>query len=173
MTRWLSALINGTMIACTLVAGVFQAFSEFVMVSLDRATRAGGIESMQIINREVFTTIFMLLLIGMSLLAPVIAGVALMKLKGPAKTHILIGSAVYFFGVFLVTLLGNVPLNNALARLPFASLAAKDYWEAVYFPQWTFWNHVRTIGSLIAATFFLMASHAIKKTASAGWEVQP
>ncbi len=167
MIRWFKVLISGATIACALVAGVFQAFSEFVMVSLDHSMRAGGIESMQIINREVFTTIFMVMLIGMSLVAPIMAGIALLKLRGPARTHILLGSAAYVVGVFAVTLLGNVPMNNALARLPFDSVAAKDYWETVFFPRWTFWNHVRTIGSVVAAAFYLLASHALIRTSSA------
>ena len=51
--------------ATGLVAGVFLTFSDFVMKSLFAAEPAAGTEAMQIINRKVYNSIFMVLLIGM------------------------------------------------------------------------------------------------------------
>jgi uncharacterized membrane protein len=162
MMRWLPLLAGMAAIACALVAGFFQSFSEVVMVSLDRSMRAGGIEAMQTINREVFGTVFMVLLLGMSLAAPLAAGTAWFTLSGPPRTWLVLAGLSYFVGVFLVTLLGNVPMNTALSQLPFASPEAREYWEAVYFPRWTLWNHVRTLGAVSASLCFLLASHALQ-----------
>ena len=64
-------------IAYALVAGVFLSFSDFVMRSLDKTESSGGVAAMQHINREVFRTLFMVLLIGMTVLSPVLMWVAL------------------------------------------------------------------------------------------------
>ncbi|MGB5213773.1 MAG: hypothetical protein WBN88_09045, partial [Anderseniella sp.] len=52
-------------VACGLIAGVFLAFSDFVMKALFAASPASGIEAMQLINRKVYGSVFMALLIAM------------------------------------------------------------------------------------------------------------
>jgi len=49
-----------------------------------------------------------------------------------------------------VTMLFNVPLNNALAS------AGELHWPQ-YLARWTRWNHVRTITSMGAAALFIAA----------------
>ena len=60
--------LSGLLMA--LVAGVFLAFSDFVMRSLSDASPRAGIEAMQIINRKVYSSVFLVWLLG---LAPVSA----------------------------------------------------------------------------------------------------
>lgn len=55
-------------VASLLVAGVFQSFSDFVMRGLIFAEPVGGAQSMQMINRTVMRSVFIILLLG---LAPV------------------------------------------------------------------------------------------------------
>lgn len=62
---WLLFTYEVSLISCALVAGVFPTFSDFVMRSLNRARTSATVEVMQGINREVFKTVFMVLLIGM------------------------------------------------------------------------------------------------------------
>ncbi|NJP11062.1 MAG: DUF1772 domain-containing protein [Leptolyngbyaceae cyanobacterium RU_5_1] len=47
----------------------------------------------------------------------------------------------------------NVPLNDALAVVKSNSTEGAALW-ANYLKNWTFWNHVRTIASLVAAALF-------------------
>jgi uncharacterized membrane protein len=63
---------------------------------------------------------------------------------------------LYFVGCFLVTILGNVPLNDALAKLAAADPMSEDVWRR-YLVQWTRWNHVRTVASFTAALAFALA----------------
>ncbi|MBW4500504.1 MAG: DUF1772 domain-containing protein [Scytonema hyalinum WJT4-NPBG1] len=49
-----------------------------------------------------------------------------------------------------VTLVFNVPLNDALAIAKPDSTQGANLW-AKYLTNWTFWNHVRTIAALAAA----------------------
>ncbi len=143
-------------LVCGLVAGVFLSFSDFVMRSLVAARPEGGIESMQMINRKVYRSLFLVMLLGMAPVSVGFAVYAYLFLAGPASTLITAGATIYLAGVFLVTVLANVPMNKRLDDMdPYAQQTA-DYWTT-YGIVWTRWNHVRTLGSLATALCFLFA----------------
>lgn len=139
------------------IGGVFSAFSEFVMAGLLRAAPAGGIESMQHINRTVLKTQFVAGIVLIPVLSMLFAAYGLWSLSGPALTAIVIAPVVYVPAVFLVTIFGNVPMNETLDRLDHTSLAAQQYW-AHYGRKWTRLNHVRTAGSILTAGIYLVAA---------------
>lgn len=144
-----------TVIATALVAGVFLAFSDFVMKGLNAATPTGGMEAMQVINRQVYGSVFLVLLLG---LAPVTAGLATYAyhfVPGNAALWITSGAGLYVVGVVLVTMVCNVPMNKELDALDIASASGTAYWE-VYGADWTGWNHVRTLCSAASALCFLV-----------------
>jgi uncharacterized membrane protein len=121
---------------------------------------AAGIEAMQMINRKVFRSCFLILLLGLVPVSLAFAGYAYVYWSAPASPTIIGGAAIYMISVFLVTLAGNVPMNNRLERMdPFAQETA-DYWK-VYGVVWTRWNHVRTLGSVASAVCFLIAAIAL------------
>lgn len=143
-----------------LVAGVFQSFSDFVMAGLGRAAPAGGIESMQHINRTVFRSVFLASLLT---LVPATIGFAVFALsfgEGPGRDLVVAAALIYVTGVFGVTMFGNVPMNKRLDIVDFRSSDAADYWRR-YCRNWTRWNHVRTIGSAVTAALFMLAAGLI------------
>lgn len=157
-SAWFLIVCQVSVIACAMVSGVFLTFSDFVMRSLDGAKTAAGVEVTQVINREVFRSVFMFLLLGMSALSPFLVGYAYFCVAGSAAALIMTGGAVYFVGVFVVSLVFNVPMNNRLAAKDYASPEAATYWTNTYMPQWTFWNYVRAVASAASAICFLTAS---------------
>ena len=112
------------MIAFALVAGVFLTFSDFVMRSLAATQAAGGIEAMQHINRKVFRTLFMVLLIGMAIVSPLMAAAAFWQVSGPASAWIIAAAVTYVIGTFGVTVVFNVPMNERLDRMAHDSAIA-------------------------------------------------
>jgi len=158
MTTWFPVVLEISIIASAVVSGVFLTFSDFVMRSLDRADRAAGIEVMQVINREVFHWVFMALLLGMSALSPLLAVYAYYNLAETGALFVEAGGIIYFIGVFVVSLIYNIPMNNRLDRLSHTSAEAAEYWSTTYFPKWTYWNYVRAISACVAAICFLIAS---------------
>ena len=56
----------------------------------------------------------------------------------------------------MVTMVFNVPLNNALAAADATTSTGQDVWTN-YLTNWTLWNHVRTIASLAACGCFITA----------------
>lgn len=143
-------------LAYALVGGVFLAFSDFIMRSLARTGGTGGIEAMQVINRDVFRWVFMALFLG---LAPVSAGLTIHAVTGiqsTASVAILLAGLVYLTGCFAVTVVFNVPMNKALAGMDLSDEATRRYWSETYLPRWTFWNTVRTIACTLSAFLVLV-----------------
>lgn len=146
-----------SVIACGVVSGVFLTFSDFVMLSLDRARTAAGVEVMQVINREVYNSVFMFLLIGISALSPFLMGYAYFRIDGFASVLIMMGGLTYLAGVFAVSLIFNVPMNKQLDRWEYSDHEAATYWSNTYMTRWTYWNHVRAIASAVSAICYLVA----------------
>lgn len=153
---WELIVVAASVVACGLVAGVFTTFSDFVMKSLAASAPASGIEAMQIINRKVYKTVFMVLLLGMSVLSPLLIGYAYFTFSGAASAWIIAGASLYLAGVFLVTVVFNVPMNKRLDLLGHAGPDAASYWK-IYVPVWSFWNTVRALSSGGSAICFLVA----------------
>ena len=136
-------LIHVLVMAATfVVGGVFMAFSDFIMGGLRQVAPGSGAEGMQGINRRVYRSVFLFTFLG---LGPVYAG--LMLVTGFAAPKITLAGTVYLLGVILVTMVGNVPLNNRLDRLEGAEAAR--YWPQ-YDRRWRPLNHLRTVSCLIA-----------------------
>jgi uncharacterized membrane protein len=117
---------------------------------------ACGMAAMQSINRKVYGSLFLVLFLVMAALAVGLGGYALTAAPPAVSSWLLAGSVAYLFGVFVVTLLCNVPMNKVLDGVPGESPEAARYWVG-YLKLWTRWNHVRTLASVIAAICFLIA----------------
>jgi uncharacterized membrane protein len=153
-----------SVIGCALIAGVFFAFSTFVMNALSRLQPAEGIAAMQSINITAINPLFMTALFGTAATCLLLSVSTLSKLSQPDAVYLLGGSLFYLIGTVGVTIAFNVPLNNALALVeplgtriadPSSNEGAKLW--AKYLTDWTFWNHIRTVAALIAAILFILA----------------
>ncbi|MFB2981835.1 DUF1772 domain-containing protein [Microseira sp. BLCC-F43] len=152
----LSTLKLFAALGCGLVAGVFFAFSTFVMPALAKLQPAQGIAAMQSINIAAINPLFMFAIFGTAAACLFLAIASLFKWHQPDTAFILISSLLYLVGVVGVTIAFNVPLNDALAIAKPNSAEGARIW-ANYLTNWTFWNHVRTVASLAAATLLTMA----------------
>jgi uncharacterized membrane protein len=148
---WFSALGTG------LTAGVYFAFSAFVMASLSRLNPALAVEAMNTINTDIVRSAFMPVFMGTTLSSAALAVAALLRMNEPGAVAMLAAGAIYIAGMFLVTMIFNVPLNDALARQGDGDPAAA--WSG-YAGAWTGWNHVRTLSSVAASTLFVWALSA-------------
>ncbi|MCB1428234.1 MAG: DUF1772 domain-containing protein [Nitratireductor sp.] len=155
MSALLYMLIHVAILAYALVGGVFLAFSDFIMRSLSLTGGTGGVEAMQVINREVFRWVFMALFLGMAPVSLAIAGYGAAHLDHPAGALVLSAGLVYLVGCFGVTIFCNVPMNEALANMNLSEDATRAYWMDTYLPRWTLWNTVRTSACILSATLLL------------------
>ncbi|UBF30323.1 DUF1772 domain-containing protein (plasmid) [Kovacikia minuta CCNUW1] len=143
-------------IGCGLVAGVFFAFSTFVMPALARLQPKDGMTAMQSINITAINPLFMLALFGTAAICLFLAIISLLKWDQPGSIYLILGSVLYLGGTIGVTIAGNVPLNDALAVVKPGSPEGADLWMK-YLTDWTFWNHIRTLAALVAAGLFTVA----------------
>jgi uncharacterized membrane protein len=139
-----------------LVAGVFFAFSSFVMGALARLPAAQGIAAMNAINVVVINRSFLGVFFGTAALCALLAAAALAGMTGGRAPWLLVGAATYLVGSIGVTMACNVPRNVALAKLDPAAAGAPAAWSD-YVGGWTGWNHVRAVASLVAAALFVLA----------------
>lgn len=144
---FVAAIVSG------IVGGIFYAFSSFVMPALSRIPAPEGIRAMQRINIDVFHWSFMGLFFGMPALCLGIAIASAWKVWGSGTPFALTGALVYLLGCFFVTVVGNVPRNNALAQVEASEEAAEGVWHD-YLRVWTRWNTLRTVACIVAAVAF-------------------
>lgn len=135
------------------VAGVFFAFSTFVMPALARLAASHGVAAMQAINAAALDRWFLGALFGAAALC---LALALVGWGEPGARLRLAGAALYLVGAIGVTIACNVPRNQALQPLAPGGPAALALWGP-YLREWTAWNHVRTLASIAASAAFTLA----------------
>ncbi|HKU97935.1 MAG TPA: anthrone oxygenase family protein [Vineibacter sp.] len=145
-----------TALGCGLVAGIFFAFSTFVMGALARLAPAQGITAMNSINVVVINPWFGSVFFGTAVVCAVLLVIALVNWHKPGSVYVIIAAVLYVVGALGVTMAFNVPRNNALAAVDPASAEGARLW-ADYVVTWTFWNHVRTIAPLLATALLIVA----------------
>jgi uncharacterized membrane protein len=153
--QWLDALALVAALGSGLIAGVFFAFSTFVMKALARLAPAEGIAAMQSINVVVLNPWFLGVFTGTALLSGTAIVAALLHWRGTVSALLIAGGLFYLVGTFGVTVVCNVPRNQMLAQVVRTDAQAAALWSD-YVRTWTLWNHVRTFGGLVAAGAFTL-----------------
>lgn len=150
VTTFIAAVGSGV------VAGIFFAFSNFVMPALGRVAPASGIAAMQAINVTVINPGFMLAFMGTAVLCLGLALGSWLWLGEWSGKLLLLGSLIYLIACIGVTMALNVPLNDAIAVVKPETIEAGELWQR-YLVDWTFWNSVRTAASALAMVLFMLA----------------
>ena len=151
---WAAALSSGVM------AGVYFTFSTFIMRAFGTLEAPQAVTAMNAINTSILRSLFMPLFFGSSIVSVLLVVVAVMNWGDAGAWMALLAGVIYFFGMFVCTVLFNVPLNNALGALAPNSTDSFQFWT-YYLKTWTNWNHLRTISSLLTGTLcvWLLSSH--------------
>ncbi len=133
-----------------LVGGIFFAFSSFVMAALGRLPSEQGVAAMNSINVTVQNPVFFLAFFGTGLVCLALMIGAFVG-WGQLDGRLIVAAAlIYLVGCIGVTIVFNVPLNNALAATP----DAPGLWTR-YLDIWTTWNTVRTVACTVASGLFV------------------
>jgi uncharacterized membrane protein len=156
MTGTVQMLVAVTTGGCGLVAGVWFAFSSFVMQGLHRADAREAVAAMHGINKTAVTAVFMTAFGATALLCLGLAVWGVLTWHDLRAKLVVAASAIYLIGSFGVTSAANVPLNNKLERVDASGPHAGRGWHDFYAP-WLAWNHVRTITAIAAFALFLTA----------------
>lgn len=145
-------LIIAALLGSSIIGGGLFVFSSFIMQSLSRLAPADGIAAMQSINIVVINRSFIGTFLATAALSVVILLVPFDG--GPVANSLAnIGAGAYLVGTFLVTVRGNVPLNNHLAAISADDESSVAVWED-YLVRWTRLNTLRTACALFAVLCF-------------------
>ncbi|WP_433796224.1 DUF1772 domain-containing protein [Actinoplanes sp. CA-252034] len=141
MTRPWEILTAATVAGSGLLAGVFFAFSAFVMSGLRRLPEQDGSAAMRSLNVTAQRPPLMIALFGVSVLCVVVIVRAIAGWPRPGAVWLLAGAIVTLVGAVGVTAAINVPLNNRLD-------AGTVLWSQ-FLAAWEPANHARTILCLL------------------------
>ncbi len=155
MTALTTIAVLLALLGSALIAGVFFAFSSFIMKALADRPAAEGIAAMQSINVVVLNRSFLGTFMGTALISVLVAVLAILGWEQPEAPWYLAGALLYVVGTFFVTVGGNVPLNDRLKAVSAVDADAVPVWEH-YLERWTMFNTLRTIAAFAAVLMFTL-----------------
>ncbi len=158
----LTYLLAATLMA--LISGLFYAYACSVNPGLSRLGDAEYLRAMQFINRVILNPWFFASFMGTLVATPLATWMHYRYFGANTSFYLLVAaSVVYAVGVFGVTALGNVPLNESLEAFNIGSATA----EELNIRRTTFeipWNRLHAIRTWanVAALVLLLAA-VVKK----------
>ncbi|MDC8103641.1 DUF1772 domain-containing protein [Chryseobacterium sp. B21-037] len=148
-------IITGTLTA--LIAGLFYAYSCSVVLGLGKLSDMEYLKAMQSINREILNPVFFLSFMGTAAMLPICTYI--FRGQHPAFLLLLLATIIYLVGVFGVTVVGNVPMNDQLDQFNIGDATAealKKVREA-FENRWNLLNNIRSICSTISIVLVICA----------------
>lgn len=144
-------------IVCTgLTAGLCFTWGNAVTPGIGRLDDYGFLSAFQAMNRAIINKVFMMVFFG-----PVIAlfiSAYFFKDNTNAFWFILAAALIYLFGLALVTIFGNVPLNEILDKSNLEAMNATELTElrTRFENPWNQWHAIRTISTSISFILLLI-----------------
>ncbi|ASW76388.1 DUF1772 domain-containing protein [Chryseobacterium piperi] len=148
-------IITGVLTA--LIAGLFYAYSCSVILGLGKLTDAEYLKAMQSINREILNPVFFLSFMGTAVMLPV--STFLCRAQNPVFILLLLATICYLIGVFGITVVGNVPLNDRLDQFNIgdASVEAVKKMRDTFENRWNYLNHIRATCATLSILLVIVA----------------
>lgn len=150
-------LAAGTL-TTALIGGLFFSFSTAINPALHRLSDAGYLQAFQNINKDILNPLFLFCFMAPVILLPAATWMQF-KQGGPAWIWTLAGAILYVIFVFGVTAGGNVPLNDALAKMDLTHASAKTLaaYRAAFEPRWNMFHSIRTVANVLAMAVLIIA----------------
>ena len=144
ITLLLATLFTG------LLAGVFFTWSNAVVPGIGRLDDMGYLKAFQNMNRSILNPFFYLIFIGPLLFAGISA--YFNQSNSVVFRLIICAGIIYFTGVFLLTILGNIPLNEMLDKADLSNITSEDaaFLRSKFEAKWNNFHLIRTIASVVS-----------------------
>lgn len=146
-----SALASG------LIAGLFYSYSCSVNPGLGALPDANYLAAMQSINRVILNPVFFFSFMGTLLLLPLST---YQHFGTGSRFYVLLAATlVYVIGTFGVTMVGNVPLNEALDKMNLTGASAQELaaYRLKFEVPWNRLHMIRTYASVLSFILVLIA----------------
>jgi len=151
-----------TIITTALSAGLFYAWQVSVIPGLKNIPSKSYLEAMQSINRAILNPGFFIIFFG-ALILMTLSVYFQYKVNVNLVFGLITGGAIcYALGTFGVTVLGNVPMNEALDLVNINALSVEELENTrrSYEIKWNQLHTVRTIFSVLAFIMLLLGVFA-------------
>ena len=135
-----------------------------VTPGVGRLVDLGYLQSFQQMNRAILNPTFFIVFFG-----PFFLNLINIYVFRNAESSVLwlliLASALYFFGVVLVTIFGNVPLNEMLDKTDLISASASELktLRERFEVNWNRWHLIRTITSVTSFILLLISLIQLSK----------
>ena len=140
-----------------LSAGLCFTWTNAVTTGIARLTDTAYLQAFQQMNRTIINPTFALVFIGPVFLIPL---TAYQYSNAGSKVLLLleVAAILYVIGVAMVTMFGNVPLNEMLDKLDLTTISAEDAkaFRTQFEAKWNSFHLVRTITSFISLTLLVI-----------------
>lgn len=152
-------LLAITAVLTALIAGLFYAYSCSVNIGLAKLTDSQYVAAMQSINREIQNPMFFISFTGTLLMLPISTFFQYKDGTMNSFWLLLAATITYCIGTFGITIVGNVPLNEALDKFSLQSAPMPQITEARtrFEIPWNRYHTIRTIASIMALILIIIA----------------
>jgi uncharacterized membrane protein len=140
----LSVLFTG------LTAGLCFTWTNAVIPGIGRLDNISFLKAFQAMNRAIINGQFMIVFMGPTIL--LIINTYLFRNNSTAFWLFLVAAILYFVGIGLVTVFGNVPLNEILDKSNLDALSKVELQELrnKFEQPWNRWHIIRTFSSFMS-----------------------
>ena len=142
-----------------LMSGLFFSYTCSVMPGLSRLDDFQYLSSLQSINRAIQNPVFFIVFFGVLITLPIATYLKYSQPVSASFWFLLAATIIYYLGAFLVTAIGNIPLNNSLDRIELATATKESLLSQrkIFEGKWTSLNLIRTVCSLLSFICSLLA----------------
>lgn len=138
-------LLIAAIVAAGLQAGTYYVWACSVMPGLARADDHTFVTAQNHVNQAIVNPVFMLTFLG----APILAAVAVATSTPAVRPWLIVGLALAVATV-AITVVANVPLNDALGRVTSTTDTDLAAARAAFETAWVRWNVLRALTSTAA-----------------------
>lgn len=139
-----------------LTAGLCFTWSNAVTPGIGRLDNIGFLKAFQAMNRAIINGQFMIVFMGPTIL--LFLNAYLFRVNNTVFWLFLVAAILFFIGIGLVTVFGNVPLNEILDASNLEVLSKVELQELRnrFEQPWNRWHIIRTVSSFISFVFLII-----------------
>lgn len=148
-----------SLLSIALIAGLFFTWSNSIMPGLKQLSTKSFLEAMQSLNRVILNPSFLITFLIPVALLPLNCYLQFKEAVGMKFYFLLLACIFYVFGVFLVTMIVNVPINESLDKLDILRASDKDllHQRIQFENRWIPFNTTRAICAFLSLLCFVVA----------------
>lgn len=156
--------ITALILLTGLSAGLCFTWSNAITPGIGRLNDPGYLMSFQQMNRTILNPLFFLVFFGPSLLGAIYLYL-FKNAPSPLIWSLTFGVVIYFLGVVLVTIFGNVPLNEMLDKTDIHSASIEELKQLRerFEVKWNRLHLIRTLSSIISFLLLMIGLLQVSK----------